>query len=285
MAGAHADGELIGHDSAELEAHLHDCARCREHIAWLRALHQSLKKTASSVIPKAPEHLRRRAQLAIQQNGKPSRNSSKQFDRMIGKPALALAAAAGFAAAFAADTMKMFVHPVEMDGAQSLSSTSLEKAAEAISASLQIQPNSYDLLDDLVELHRKPPPPETTDLNTLARFDTEVGIPIRRPAFPSIDARFEGARLYASQRARAIQLQYRIARQHRISLYMLDPRILRSAISAGLAAEHRDGTPVYVGHRLGYSLAAAEKNGVGVAAAGDLNDDEIKRIVLAVVSQ
>lgn len=199
---------------------------------------------------------------------------------MIGKPALALAAAAGFIAALAADTTRWRPHGAEVVQANTLSGTSLENAAESMAASMNLQSNLDALFDDLVELHRKPPPPETMDLNLLTRFDTEVGIPIRKPVLPSLDASFEGARLYASKRARALQFQYRVAPRHRISLYMLDPQILRSAISAGLITGQGDETPVYIGHRRGFTIAAGEKNGVGIAVASDMNDDENKRVVL-----
>ncbi len=280
MANAYVDGELLCQEQAELLDHLQHCIHCREYVAWLRAMRESLKKTATARAPKASTDLHRKAMLAIQKNRLPPRREPKQFDQMIGKPALALATAAGFLAAMAADTPRWRHHGAEVAKANTLPTTSFEKAIEDISSAMNLKPNLDSLLDDLVELHRKPPRPETTDFNVLARFDTEVGIPIRKPALPSMDAHFEGGRLYATQRARAVQFQYRVASKHRFSLYMLDPQVLRSAISAGLLAEYHNETPVYVGHRHGFSVAAAERNGVGIAVAGDLNEDETTRVVL-----
>jgi hypothetical protein len=39
---------------------------------------------------------------------------------------------------------------------------------------------------------------------------------------------------------------------------------------------------VYVGHRSGYTIAAAEKRNVGVAAAADLDDYETAELVASV---
>jgi hypothetical protein len=43
--------------------------------------------------------------------------------------------------------------------------------------------------------------------------------------------------------------------------------------------------PVYVGQRGGYSIAAAERSGIGYALATDLNDVESANLVLAAAQQ
>ena len=42
-----------------------------------------------------------------------------------------------------------------------------------------------------------------------------------------------------------------------------------------------DADPVYIGHVRGWSIAAAERRGVGVAIASDLDDDESAELALA----
>jgi hypothetical protein len=143
------------------------------------------------------------------------------------------------------------------------------------------------VLDDLVALHRRPPQPETMNSDEIGRFDVEVGVPVRRPALP-FEARFMGARLYATQKARAVQLQYMVKKGSRVSLYVFDPSVLRVAAAAGLRPRPQteaDGTPVFVGERDGYSIAAAERSGIGIALATDLDREESAAIALAALRQ
>jgi hypothetical protein len=97
-----------------------------------------------------------------------------------------------------------------------------------------------------------------------------------------------GARLYASEKARAVQLQYAVKKGSRVSLYVFDPSALRVGAVAGLRQRPQrdpDGTPVFVGERDGYSIAAGEHRGIGIALATDLDHEESAEIALAALRQ
>src|SRR5690606_8408847 len=76
------------------------------------------------------------------------------------------------------------------------------------------------LLEDLVAQHVHPPPPETTDPEGLRRFDPFIGVRVKAPQFDSVDATYVGARMHQ----RAALLQFVVRRQHRVTMYVFDPR-------------------------------------------------------------
>ena len=77
-------------------------------------------------------------------------------------------------------------------------------------------------------------------------------------------------------------LQYRLGSGSRISVYVYDPRRIPTQVTR-LHARMVSGEPdpVYIGHVRGWSIAAAERRGVGVAIASDLDDDESAELALA----
>lgn len=141
------------------------------------------------------------------------------------------------------------------------------------------------LIDDLIALHKRPPAPEMTNPDDLRRFDLDVGVPVRRPALPTFDAQFKGARLYMSREGRAALLQYTVKGDRRVSLYVFDPRAVPMMSSPSLNRRVVADRPVYIGKRGGYSIAATERGGVGVALASDLDDEESSRLALAAINQ
>jgi hypothetical protein len=150
-----------------------------------------------------------------------------------------------------------------------------DKAAEAAAVGIEA------MLDDLIALHKHPLPPETTNPEELQRFEPLVGVPVRRPAFQPFSARFTGARIHALRERRAALLQYTVGANHRVTVYVFDPRtvpMMRSTVLQPRVVRER---PVYVGKRGGYSIAAAERSGVGYALATDLDDVESANLVLA----
>jgi hypothetical protein len=140
------------------------------------------------------------------------------------------------------------------------------------------------LLDELVALHANPLPPGTTNPEELTRFDPLVGVPVRRPAFQPLGMRFNGARVHAMRERRAALLQYTMEGNHRMTVYVFDPRAVvmhATHLQPRLVRER----PVYVGKLRGYSVAAAEKSGVGYALATDFDDDRSAQLVLAAGQQ
>ena len=139
------------------------------------------------------------------------------------------------------------------------------------------------MLDDLAALHANPLPPETTNPDELRKFEPIVGVKLRRPTFRSYDARFRGARLHAMRDTqRAAMLQYVVRNDHRVTVYLFDPR----AIPFGATRMQRrlvQEEPVYVGQFRGYSVAAAERRGVGYAVATDLDTDDCVKMVASAI--
>lgn len=163
------------------------------------------------------------------------------------------------------------------------------------------------MLDQLVSLHAHPLPPEIKNVDELETFEPYVGVPVRRPTFriesssarlllsdaslnakPKVEDRgpteaqgklkFVGARLHAMQDMQRAALLTYVFDGHRITVYVFDPRgvpLRKTRLRQTVVRER----PVYVGNLRGYSVAAAEKSGVGYAVASDFDDIESARMV------
>ncbi len=158
--------------------------------------------------------------------------------------------------------------------------------------------NFDSVVDQLVALHANPLPPEEKNPEQLMRFDQYVGVPVKRSALSllrvgagSDRASFDGARLYAVRDSQtAAALQYKV-RGHRLTVYVFDsrllpmartrlkPRVVRSSDASKPDSGAERPSPVYVGNVRGFSIAAAEKSGVGYALASDLDEDKTVQMV------
>ena len=144
--------------------------------------------------------------------------------------------------------------------------------------------NLDDFIDDLVDMHASPLPPETTNPEELPRFDPFVGVPVRRPAMPTfqpLNVRYDGARMQAVRGKRAALLLYTMQGGHRVTMYVFDAQTVplqRTRLTPRVVRQQ----PVYVGNVRGYSFAATERGGVGYALATDLDDDTSAKLVAAV---
>jgi anti-sigma factor RsiW len=158
--------------------------------------------------------------------------------------------------------------------------------------------NFDSVVDQLVALHANPLPPEERNPEQLMRFEPYVGVPVKRSALSLLKvgagsdrASFDGARLYAVRESQnAAALQYKV-RGHRLTVYVFDSRLLPIArtrlkprVVRGSDPSKSDpgadrASPVYVGNVRGFSIAAAEKSGVGYALASDLDEDKTVQMV------
>lgn len=264
------DGELDPGHAADMEGHVVDCALCSERVALTRATRQSLKRTHATRVPDA---LRARVATTIaqeRQRSRPARAMEDGPSRLIPmKFVAALAAAAGV------------VFAIGLSRSRVATPTAPNLREEQPSADITAA-GVDNMLDDLLALHKHPLPPEETNPEELERFDPLVGVPVRRPAFQPFGARFNGARLHAMRDRRAVLLQYTVEGEHRVTVYVFDPRALPMSRATSLTRRVVRERPVYVGKRGGYSIAAAERSdGIGYALATDLDDDESTRLVLA----
>jgi len=263
---SYVDGELDPGHAVDMEAHVLRCAECTERVTFLRAMRASMKRKADKPAPDAVRARIHAAMLAEKRRVK-SADRETSGTKLVGwKYAATLAAAAGVALTVGA--VKNDKDGIAPEIARSGATT--EMAAIGMDS----------LLDDLVALHAHPLPPETTNPEELNRFDPLVGVPVRRPAFQPFVANFNGARVHAMRDQRAALLQYTVEGNHRVTVYVFDPRAVRMR---GTRLEPRvvRERPVYVGKLRGYSVAAAERSGVGYALATDLGDDRSAQLVLA----
>jgi hypothetical protein len=148
---------------------------------------------------------------------------------------------------------------------------------------------SFDtLLDDLVALHANPLPPETTNPEDVRKYDAAVGVKVRRPTLrPPYVASYRGARLHAMRDAqRTAMFQYALRDGHTVTVYVFNPREMQlgtTHLQPRVVRDELSGTPaagpIYVGSVRGYSVAAAERRGVGYALATDLDTDDSVKMV------
>ena len=266
---SYVDGELDPGHNVDVEGHALRCSTCAERIKFLQTMRASLKRTAN--VP-APEAMRARIEAAMVAERSRIRTADREVftgPKLIGwKYAAALAAAA---------TVVLSVAAVK--NREDVAAVGATRAA-TVDTSLGFD----SLLDELVALHANPLPPETTNPEELTRFDPLVGVPVRRPAFQPLGASFNGARVHAMRERRAALLHYTVEGNHRMTVYVFDPRSVRLQATR---LEHRvvRERPVYVGKMRGYSVAAAEKSGVGYALATDLDYERSAQLVLTAAQQ
>jgi len=261
---SYADGELDPDHVVDVEAHTMRCATCTERIKFLQAMRASIKRTSNV---RAPDAFRARMEAAMVAEKARVRNTDREVfggAKLVGwKYAAALAAAA------------TVVFSVAVAKNREGAATSGPSRAAMADSSMGFD----SLLDELVALHANPLPPEMTNPDELTRFDPLVGVPVRRPAFQPLGTNFQGARVHAMRERRAALLQYTVEGNHRLTVYVFDPRAIAMQATRLQARVVRE-RPVYVGKLRGYSVAAAEKGGVGYALATDLDDDRSAQLVL-----
>jgi anti-sigma factor RsiW len=296
----YVDGELDPGHAVEMEAHVVGCATCAERVALLRAMRVSLRRTAVRHAPETLcarvratiEHERERAVAPAHPGERPGALSGRQArwgspaESAIGEQklmrlryAVGLAAAAGVVFAM---SMSRYFQPRSVTGAVAEGpGGELAAATDSVSTRMSID----GLLDELLALHARPFPPDTTDPEQLARFDPLLGVQVRRPAFKPLGASFDGARVHAvSDRGALLQVQYTVPGGKRVTMYVFNPRVLpvQATRLEPRVVRHR---PMLVGRLRGYSVAALEQSGVGYAFASDLDADESTKMVLAALPQ
>lgn len=237
-----------------------------------------------------------------------SRAASNRRVRWIGYAAACVAAAASFVIAIWFQRQKDDNRTAsQVSGAVPVKGSLFRALASALPANDVPRSEALDtIIDQLVSLHAHPLPPEIKKLDELETFEPYVGVPVRRPTFrienssarllisdaslvgkPKDDRgsaemqgklKFVGARLHAMQDMQRAALLTYVFDGHRITVYVFDPRSvpLRKTRLRPTVVRER---PVYVGNLRGYSVAAAEKSGVGYAVASDFDDTESARMV------
>jgi hypothetical protein len=142
------------------------------------------------------------------------------------------------------------------------------------------------VLEQLVALHANPLPPEEQNPEQLARLEPYVGVPVQRSALQLLRRNdrigaapsFDGARLHMVENSHnAAALHYKF-KGHRLTVYVFDPRSIQMR-QTRLRPRVVKESPVYVGELRGFSVAAAERSGVGYALASDMDEDNSVQMV------
>ncbi len=291
---AYVDGELSADHTSEIEAHVAKCTECFEQVEQHRALRLSLRRTCEAKapgsfrdrmaalvaaeaarIPSAPPEqpaLAPREQVPLQalQHAIPAAPRDAKLVPL--RHVMAFAAAAGVV--FAVGMSRVEQERTASEGGHGGATASFLSAV-----------NLDDFIEDLVDMHASPLPPETTNPEELPRFDPFVGVPVRRPAEPTfqpLGVRYDGARMHAIRGKRAALLLYSMQGGHRATMFVFDARAVPPLQRTRLQTRYVSEKPVYVGNVRGYSFAATERAGVGYALATDLDDDISAKLVAAV---
>jgi anti-sigma factor RsiW len=271
------DGELDPSQVVEVESHVSECAACRERVALDRAVRASLRAMPR---PSAPAALRERlaASLAAERAGGAAHEGGVEaaHEALEAPPPprapyrymLPLTMAAGFALMLAAH--------------KGSSPATAGRPAQAQAQAASVAPMGLDsLIEELVTQHAQPLPPEVTAQDDVRNFDPFVGVRVEPPKFANYGAKFYGGRMLPVREYRAAMLQYNMAGNHRVTVYVYDPR--RVQPERRLLRERLGrNAPLYVGSVRGYNVAATERRGVGYAIASDLDEPESVELATAV---
>ncbi|MFO0678188.1 MAG: zf-HC2 domain-containing protein [Polyangiaceae bacterium] len=261
LLGPYLDGELDAPTLVETEGHLGSCDNCRERLTLLHATRASLKRTSAEA---APEGLRSRLQaaMAAEVAREDARETAERraslgvFSSWRTVVPLASAAAAGIVFFSAVRS-----HPPKSD---------VTKAGFG-----------DDVLSELIAEHARPLPPERTDPKDVRAFEQYVGVPVRPAKFERGGARLLGGRMLPLRQERAAMLQYEIgqgADTRRMSVIIYDPRRIQ-VHDDDLTPKAVGSAEVLVGHAQGYSVAVANRGGVGYAMATDLDPEKSAQFV------
>jgi anti-sigma factor RsiW len=265
LVQSYLDGELDPSQLAEVETHTQTCPTCRERIVLDRAIRSGVRASVSRAAPSAAFRGRAAASV-VAQRWSPSERSSGAVPTWGGWVVAAAAAAVAIVG------IRGQIRP------DSASNDAFTRPIEA-KASLGLD----QMIDQFVDWHARPLPPEVTNPKDLPGFEPYVGVPVHPPALMPFGARLLGGRILPVPELRvAAMLQYTMAGGHRVSVYVFDPRRIQTKPSR-LRTKVMGGDSVYIATVRGWSVAAVEppRKGIGYAIASDLGDEENAELALA----
>jgi anti-sigma factor RsiW len=300
----YADGEADQANILRIETHLIACKKCRDELDLVRAMRASVRRSVTKPAPGGLEEKLRAALANVDAADATSLGASSDGRwvsgvkaargveaRLAEKPERSrqwAAAAMAMAACFVLVVVVLQVEREESPVARMATIATtlpLVSAMPPVAANENDQPSFDALLDKLVALHADPLPPEEKNPEHLTRLEPYVGVPVKRPALTMLrdfgverGASFDGARLHPLRDSRSCAALHYKMQGHRVTVYMFDPRVIQVARTRLTQRMVREN-PVYVGKLRGFSVAAAEKKGVGYALASDLDEDKSLQMV------
>jgi anti-sigma factor RsiW len=271
MIGSYLDGELEAATMIELDEHISGCETCREETHLLRAMRGSLKRVVRT---SAPGGLRERMATAMLA-------AKVREDVRADADAEALGANAPVVSLASWRTMVPLATAAAlalMWGAATRGSQPLGTANEARAGF------GDDLLTDFMAEVTHPLPVEAKDPESVRNLERYVGVPVRPSSFERAGAHLVGARILPLHTQRGAMLQYVVgsgADERRVSVLVYDAEKIQIG-DANLVPRPVGTAEVRVGREKGYSVAAAQRAGVGYIVAGDLDPDRSAQLAAMV---
>ncbi len=261
---AYVDGELDASHVLAIDAHLNTCATCSELVGLGRAVKRAIRAEAhAEVVPASVRARIERSAAALRPIEPPVRTAPPTW-----RSAVPWAAAA--AVAIAAGGIRTY---------RSTNAAAPNDLATASFANARTQ-----ILDEFAVQHARPLPPEEVDPVRITKvFSPIVGVPVHPIRFADVPMKaswsFAGARLMALRDEPTATLYYENVGGSRVTVFVFDPNRISVRSSCCLAPrtirKNGEERTVLVGHAKGYSLAVAERDGVGYALSGDLGEPEM----------
>jgi anti-sigma factor RsiW len=262
---AYADGELEAEAVLDVEAHLADCKGCSARLQLEHAVKKSLRRQVYAGA-QPTEAFRERILASFQAEAERTAvanldEASHRSGMLSWSSIVPLAAAAAMALLWSAHTTDP-------------SQNKLSDRANYRNGS----PASMDqLLEDLVDRHIDRSKPDVTEPALLTeRMEPEVGVPVHFPSLAQYGARWQGGRVVPIRNQPTASLKF-LVDGHRVTVYVFNSEHL--ALGSPLKRRVIGDEPIYTGWKRGYSIATADRHGVGYAVATDLGEDEGAEIV------
>lgn len=272
LVDPYVDGELPPEKMVEVEQQLLDSAELREHVRLSQALKVSMRRVVETEQPSAAFEERLKRALQAERQREEALEERSNGRALPWKYILPIAAAAGFTLVLGAGQ-----EPQEPGQPEVSAKSDLGVMAGASTPPTALSVD--ELVDELVSHHAAPSAPEVMEPQLVRDFERRVGVPVHLPqGLTDYGAQWLGGSVVMVRNQNAASFHYRMG-GHRVTVYVYDservpvryilkPRVLRN-------------TPVYMGSRRGYTIAAVERRGVGYAVATDLDEPESAELVVA----
>lgn len=271
------DGELPPEKMVEVQQAMLDSEHCREQVLLSQALKASTQRALKEDLPSDDFEARLRGALRAERAREEALEGQQANGRALPwKYILPIAAAAGFTLVLgASDQDSRSNSPSEQRQAENTSAlrTFADTTAQPLTVSIDA------LVDELVSHHAAPSEPEVIEPRLVQNFEPRVGVPVHLPrGLTDYGAQWLGGSVVMVRNQNAASFRYRLG-AHRVTVYVYDSE--RVPIRYTLQPRVVRNTPVYLGSRRGYTIAAVERKGVGYAVATDLDEPESAELVVA----
>ncbi len=264
---AYADGELEAEAVLDVEAHLADCNGCSSRLQLEHAVKKSLRR---QVYAEAQPNDAFRERILASFRAEAERTAVANLDEPSHRSGMLswssivpLAAAAAMALLWSAkvsDPKQSAKTPGNKTTIASVGPASVEQ-----------------MLEELVDRHIDRSKPDVTEpALLLERMEPEVGVPVHFPSLAQYGARWQGGKLVKIRQEPTASLKF-LVDGHRVTVYVFNSE--HFALGSPLKRRVIGDEPVYTGWKRGYSIATADRHGIGYAVATDLGEDEGAEIV------